>query len=402
MTTVENPRNVGHMATRSSVGNNDPSVLDTVRPDDVEKVVMEDEIRIMEKIEDDEEIDSLEGEDDEDKLLQLALVNSVKEASSSGEIPMSLSVGVDESPERKLRYGLRKRQREGKYCPTTDVGTSDSTTASSSLGIQNPGQHDDLPDLPISPSLTGIYHFQHPASTSISKQPGIPKTPTGINGEHSHQGITRSASRGSSKPPPVINSPRYGGQSTVKTPPSASIARQSRRHSAEGKQRIATTPVAAKLPSKVPNPLLMSTPASQPSPRLIEGRSASVGSGILEPSLPCSLPVPCPLAPNNGNDQRIPTHAAYETVLLPEIAAISRLEVPLPAVVPSGRQVTLAEPLVQPESSHFERRQRIFSVDLDRKSLLCMFVDCNCCLLDASLTTVAGPLFPASFHVRLL
>ena len=55
----------------------------------------------------DEEIDSAEGDDYDEKMFQVALVNSVMDTGGSGQAP------GDMSPRSKARYALRKRRRPG-------------------------------------------------------------------------------------------------------------------------------------------------------------------------------------------------------------------------------------------------------------------------------------------------
>mmetsp|Transcript_116289 Transcript_116289/g.335907 ORF Transcript_116289/g.335907 Transcript_116289/m.335907 type:complete len:316 (-) Transcript_116289:84-1031(-) len=294
---------------------------------DVAQAEMDNAIESAEdKMMTDEEIDSCEGEDLEEHMINVAIMKSVVDSNASG--------GQD-SP----RYGLRKRPRPG-----------DSAEGEVSEKAPKPGPTAFIKDGRLSLVPQGGGQVQQPAGGGAVKQQSIGEGSSGSKSipasrqrapQASHPPSisikTESAavpSVSSGAPPPNIR--------TTKTKPAASRVKKvssprqkggrqvsSKAKSSKGNASARGAPAIVPSPRAVPNPLSLSTPP--PGPCLTSNRAKS---STKQPSgaVPCPLPaaVPCPLP-----------QESTETV--------------------SDSKVTFAE-LPAPTS-----RSRVFSVDLDRK-----------------------------------
>jgi hypothetical protein len=280
---------------------------------------------------DDEEINSCEGEDVEDHLLNVAIMKSVVET----VVPQAAN--SDCGPDSP-RYGLRKRQRPGDSLDAvkeTPKQASQSLTTATILNgrlslVRAPGPPaasgsgggTAVPTLKQEPTIKGVKVGNRISATRqrsvqlIAPNISVKATPSG---ELLHPGaLSPTRSIAAKKRPQVTRQ-----TSKVKGPKGSGAA-------------LPTTPNVFPSSGAVPNPLSRSTPP----PSTARSMNAEVKSsgGTLQHGaqlVPCPLPaaVPCPL---------------------PEEAA------PEPAY--SEKRVTIADPPVP------ITRSRIFSVDLDRKS----------------------------------
>jgi hypothetical protein len=318
----------------------------------------------------DEEIDSCEGEDYDEKMFQVALVNSVMDTGGNGN-------GIDEAPEQapgemsprsKARYALRKRRRPG------DEATAAAPLASDALELPN----DPLNELQhvqdngaASISMPPI-HLPPPTPIHIQQEPPqhrpVPApTQSTIPQQQQHIGIT---ARGHS-PPGTISKPPSSSPAFL--PSITSIAPQQRRSNeiapmssiktnniafsgkptnikkkASRKRKVkppkvtAKTKVAERLSIPVPNPLLAITSPTHQSLNhsVLRGRQDTVASTSL---VPCPLSVPSPLD-------------AVSSIGVMPFKKITTSY--MPPFDPS-KLTTMGHPV--------QNRTRVFSVDLDRK-----------------------------------
>lgn len=364
MTTVET-RVVEPVPSHASV-----NAVDVSETEIVDAALKHEENKMLE----DEEIDSCEGEDLEEQMINVALMNSVVD-SVGQPVP---SGGTQQSP---TRYGLRKRQRPGNSSDGENNGETDmapppsevssvvpkATITNGRLSFVAPtasavgdtgGQHSihpgeaTVPHLKLEPLPVGVPAVSQPisllssAGTTIGKsrqrpvQPIAPNIP--IKAEPA-QVLPKPAA------PPLMHPgaprPTAPSPSKARSKPIATKAkkpssmRQKGGRQVVSKAKVAASPLrsAPLVPTSgaVPNPLLQSQSTPPPPARSMKTAMKSapkVPNHRGAPSVPCPLPtaVPCPLQPQ-------------------------QLE------APADRRVTIADPPV------LTTRNRIFSVDLDRK-----------------------------------
>lgn len=302
----------------------------------------------------DEEINSCEGEDVEDHMFNVAIMKSVVDAGAS---KASRSSSGPESP----RYGLRKRQRPGE--PVPSPGKRPKQTAT----IMN-GRLSLLPAIGVpGSSVSGGGGVEgHVASTTHGVKTGIP-------GNTSRQrlvqpiapNITNKNASSSTQhlPHPGAKVPTRPTVSSMKKPANRQGSKMKGSKATSSRSAVGGNFVPTS--GTVPNPLSQSTPPPQASSHTSYQQSGAPSTLKNR----CASPVPCPLPASASVPCPLPDQHASE-----------------PAS--SERRVTIADPPV------LTTRDRIFSVDLDRK--YSKFVVSDGVFLQISNTKIDFP----SIHVR--
>lgn len=309
--------------------------VDVSQSDLVDEVLAHEE---EDKILEDEEIESCEGEDLEEHMLKVALLNSVVE---SGNHSIK-SEGSPQSP----RYGLRKRPRptdsseagvnDGLHLPVkTEPSAFPRATIRNgrlSLVMHNAGEPNILPQginaatppLQCESSPGNLYQPPPPNSLSMGEttiEEGVHKPPIAPNIQTNHS-IAPKTNVATSHSVPGHSTSQKGKKAT---PPRQNNGRQtSRTKTATTNFQIAPMDNLVPTSGAVPNPLAQSTPPHIERPvnvKLEEMHDTCVSM---------SQTVPCPL-----ESQTLDEHIE--------------------------RRVTIVEPPIP------MTRNRIFSVDLDRK-----------------------------------
>lgn len=276
----------------------------------------------------DEEIDSAEGDDYDEKMFQVALVNSVMDTGGSGA---RKGAGLepppgDMSPRSKERYALRKRRRPGEDAamapPLLDLPNDplNELQQIQDSSMQTPSIH--LPSIKQEPT-------QH-QTAQASSQPTIH-----IKQEqrgHSTQGII-------SKPNSTFSAPQQ------RRPNVNTKKKQVRKRKVKPAKAPAKTKVSERMAISVPNPLLASTPPTSMNHPAIRGRQNMVVGSTS--SVPCPLSVPSPLDATSSmhvkSSKKLVTPSylpPFDPSKLTKVSETSAVELPL-------------------------TRTRVFSVDLD-------------------------------------
>ncbi len=345
MTTVET-RVVDPVPSHSSV--------DVSQPDLVNVALTQDE---EEKILEDEDIESCEGEDLEEQMLNVALMNSVVE---SGGQPVKAE---ENSP--GARYGLRKRPRPSESLESGSADAIDpkpvavamprATIRNGRLSLVLPnsmgevhtltrGSEMEMPKLKQESSgeiLTGETRIDEGTRSRI-QQSIAPKIQIKTEPQSPRSLMQAVEPQGSFSAPKIPNKVKK-----VVSPRQSVV-----RHTAAIPFQGASMNSVMNTSGAVPNPLSQSTPPTTVRP--VKAK-IKVESSSTHPSVPCPLPssVPCPLQPQPPEEQ-------------------------------VERRVTIVEPPVP------ITRNRIFSVDLDRKYLKNVW--------PLSDLTICFPDFPLLFH----
>jgi len=376
--------------------------VDTVDVSDVEMVEAAFKHQGNEKILEDEEIDSCEGVDLEEQMMNQAIANSVVDSGAQ--------VTKVEETQQSARYGLRKRPRPGDISEEANGGEVDSKApatlaaagapratitngrlslvaatpaASSDTGGKHsvpPGSEAPVPQLKLEPAQRST-----PATSPLPLAPSGGTTKGKSRQRPAEQPIAPNIPLHSSPPlrplvhpeasqptaaPNVNAAPRMqskpGTSVRVKKPSPAkrTVKQTSKTKGAKANaSALRAAPMSALAPTSgaVPNPLSQSTPPH--SSRAISSAMRSAPKVSTTSSVPCPLPpaVPCPL----------PSQPAAE--------------------VQQDKRVTIADPPVP------TTRNRVFSVDLDRKCQKCIPILLQ---LQTCLTLDFHKLLH-SFHVRL-
>jgi hypothetical protein len=308
----------------------------------------------------DEEIDSCEGEDYDEKMFQVALVNSVMDTGGSGN---GTDAAVDPesgemSPRSKARYALRKRRRPG------DEAVAAPPLASNIL--------DHLPNDPLnelqhiqdngvaSISIPSIHHLPPPTPVTIKQEPpqqqSAPTQQQNLGGTtrgHSQPGIISKPQSSSPAllPSLLLSSAPQQGRPNKVAPvsgkPTTVRKKATRKRKPKPAKVTAKTKVADRLSIPVPNPLLANP---SPTPQtlnhsVLRGRQDTIISSTS--SVPCPLPVPSPLDEGSSMEVKTTKKVSYippfDPTKLTKVSETSAIELPS-----------------QP-------RTRFFSVDLDRE-----------------------------------
>jgi hypothetical protein len=359
MTTVET-RVVDPVPSHTSVNTNTVDVSET---EIVDAALKQEENKMIE----DEEIDSYEGEDLEEQMINVALMNSVVDS-------VTQPAQSEDAPQSPTRYGLRKRSRPGNPSPDGE-STSEIVTKPPPSSVSAPVPRATITNgrlsfvLPTGSEVpvgdTGGQHSKPPGEAAV---PQLKREPLSL-GVPPSQSITSSSATGTAvvnsrqrpvqqpiapnipiktKPAQVLPKPTsppplhpVARSKPIKAKKPSSVKQQVGRKvsKAKGSNAAAPSPLVAPLiptSGAVPNPLLYSTPT--PPVRSVKTAMKSAPKVLNHPgapasSVPCPLPaaeVPCPLQPQ-------------------------------PVEVHVDKRVTIADPPV------LLTRNRIFSVDLDRK-----------------------------------
>eukprot|EP00531_Pseudo-nitzschia_arenysensis_P018425 CAMPEP_0116147142 /NCGR_PEP_ID=MMETSP0329-20121206/17589_1 /TAXON_ID=697910 /ORGANISM="Pseudo-nitzschia arenysensis, Strain B593" /LENGTH=605 /DNA_ID=CAMNT_0003643035 /DNA_START=84 /DNA_END=1901 /DNA_ORIENTATION=+ len=284
----------------------------------------------------DEEIDSCEGEDYDEKMFQVALVNSVMDTGGN-QAPGEMS------PRSKARYALRKRRRPGEETPAAPP------LATGVLDFPN----DPLNELQhIQDNTMPMPSIQHlPPPTQIKQEPAPTHSTIPIKQEQHSMGVT---ARGHSTQGTIPKAPGSSAallpNTTFQAPqqrrPVANIKKKpARKRKAKPAKAPAKTKVTERLSISVPNPLLASTsPAPSMNHPVMRGRQDLIASSS---SVPCPLSVPSPL--DAGSSMQVkPTKKLVTPAYLPPFDPSKLTKV--------SETTSLDMPL---------SRTRVFSVDLD-------------------------------------
>lgn len=349
MTTVET-RVVDNVPSHSSVNAGDASETEMV-----DTALKQEE---YEKTLEDEEIDSCEGVDLEEEMINVAIANSVVDAGSQP--------ATGNGSQQSARYGLRKRQRPGDVhqgagssveaeskppdnicssaAPKAVIANGRLNLVSSETGnvdTRNEQSEEAVPQVNIESSQGGTRRIPSRSEAPLGEDDGrgrrrpvqqliaphFPREPELPMQSLAHPAA---AQRAQSKP---------AATRTRKTSPT----RKARRQSSNAKTSKSFAPAPQPAPAgaqantsnAVPNPLSQSTPPHSSRPI-----GSSMKSDPIVPDAASASSVPCPLAQ--------PT-----------------VPCPLPSQSTPGvqqdKRVTIAEPPVP------RTRNRVFSVDLDRK-----------------------------------
>lgn len=206
----------------------------------------------------DEEIDSAEGDDYDEKMFQVALVNSVIDTGGSAQAP------GDMSPRSKARYALRKRRRPGEDA---------SMPAPPILDLPN----DPLNELQhIQDSSMQMPSIHMPTQTSIKQEQNIGVTARG----HSTQGAMPN------RPNTTFSAPQQ------RRPTATKKKQQVRKRKTKPAKSPAKSKVSERMAISVPNPLLASTP---PAPTSMNHPAARGRQNMAVTSVHNPLSVPSPL-----------------------------------------------------------------------------------------------------------
>eukprot|EP00534_Pseudo-nitzschia_fraudulenta_P012997 CAMPEP_0201218372 /NCGR_PEP_ID=MMETSP0851-20130426/190543_1 /ASSEMBLY_ACC=CAM_ASM_000631 /TAXON_ID=183588 /ORGANISM="Pseudo-nitzschia fraudulenta, Strain WWA7" /LENGTH=629 /DNA_ID=CAMNT_0047508053 /DNA_START=33 /DNA_END=1919 /DNA_ORIENTATION=+ len=330
----------------------------------------------------DEEIDSCEGEDYDEKMFQVALVNSVMDTRSRNGVSLQQAPG-EMSPRSRARFALRKRRRPGEESTVAAPNHTATSVAGNSIKIEA-GTAPNVLDIPNDP-LNELQHVQDNGVSSISTPPiqlSAP-TPLPIKPEPTQQQPVTTmkhntikqenievVTRGLSQPGIILKPPRSApavlqGIAAPSSKPTrmhitqaASIKsdgigifmssstgkkKAPRKRKAKPPKATAKTKVAERLSIPVPNPLLANTSPMHQSMNhsVLRGRQDMI---VTSTSVPCPLPVPSPLdvvevkAPNKISKAYIPP---FDPTKLTKVSENSATDVPS------------------------QTRTRVFSVDLD-------------------------------------
>ncbi len=265
----------------------------------------------------DEEIDSAEGDDYDEKMFQVALVNSVMDTGGSGQAP------GDMSPRSKARYALRKRRRPGE----------EASMAPPILDLPN----DPLNELQhIQDSSMQMSSIHIPTQTSIKQEQTTGVTARG----HSTQGtIPNPNSSSALRPSTTFSAPQQ------RRPTANKKKQQVRKRKTKPAKAPAKSKVSERMAISVPNPLLASTP---PAPTSMNHPAARGRQNMgLTSTVPCPLSVPSPLDATSSMQKpskklAAPSYNLFDPSKLTKVSETSAVELPV-------------------------TRTRVFSVDLDRK-----------------------------------
>lgn len=332
----------------------------------VDAVITHDEDKIIE----DEEVDSCEGIDLEEQMINQAIANSVVDAGVQ-------VVKVEGSQQSAARYGLRKRPRPGDAPEEGgDGGEVDPTPA---------------PILPtgVAPRVTianGRLSFVAPVATP-SDSGGKHSVPQGT--EAPVPQLKLEPAQGLTPAPLVMPPPAPSGGATkgkgrqrpIQQPIAPNIA-QVLPH--PGAPRPKAPPKAGVVPGAQSMPVAVkakkaSSPPKRSRPPPKDKRSKAPASSLRVPPTSCLVPtsgaVPNPLGHSTPPNASRPINTAMKSApKLPTPAPSRSVPCPLPPEVPcplpsqsapevqTDKRVTIADPPVS------FTRNRIFSVDLDRKS----------------------------------
>ncbi len=289
----------------------------------------------------DEEIDSCEGEDYDEKMFQVALVNSVMD---TGGNPGVTQAPGEMSPRSKARYALRKRRRPGEETPVAPP------LATGVLDLPN----DPLNELQhIQDNTMSLPSMQHlPPPTQIKQEPAPTHSTIPIKQEQHSIGVTargHSTQRTIPKPPGSSTAlPNTAFQAPQQRRPVANTKKKpARKRKAKPAKAPAKTEVTERLSIPVPNPLLATTStAPSTSHSVMRGRQDPIASSS---SVPCPLSVPSPL--DGGSSMQVkPTKKLVTPSYIPPFDPSKLTKV--------SETTSLDMPL---------SRTRVFSVDLDRK-----------------------------------
>ena len=300
----------------------------------------------------DEEIDSCEGEDYDEKMLQVALVNSVMDTGGIGGAALEPAPG-EMSPRSKEKYALRKRRRPG------DETTVAPPIAADVLDPLNELQH--IQGNGVGSMAPPSIHL--PPPTSIKQEPPQyqpARAPTQstiqIKQEQRNIGVIARGRSAQGTIPDRPSSSTALPPSTTFPPPQHRRPNPNIKKKASRKRKVKPTKVPAKtkvterLSIPVPNPLLAIT---SPTPM----NHPALNSVVAPTSLvPCPISVPSPL----------------DTVRPMQAKPSKKLATPsyLPPFDPSKLTKVLETSAVELPAT----RTRVFSVDLDREfiSMLCI------------------------------
>jgi len=295
----------------------------------------------------DEEIDSCEGEDYDEKMFQVALVNSVMDTGGSGA---GNGAGLDPeqmSPRSKERYSLRKRRRPGEEAPVAPPITP--------MEIPNDPLNELQHIQDNSMSMTSSIHLPQPIKQEPPPQHQRPaRAPSTQNTiqikQQQNTGVTaRGHSTQGTIPKPPSSSAALLPNTTFSAPqqrrPNATMKKkQVRKRKVKPAKPPTKTKVAERLAIPVPNPLLANTsPAISMSHSVLRG---SQGVGVAPTSVPCPLSVPSPLEAGNSRQKpskklATPSYIPpFDPSKLTKVSETSAVELPV-------------------------SRARVFSVDLD-------------------------------------
>lgn len=344
MTTVNNHRIVKNHS--SSVGaievtGNERSTLKHVSED---KVVV------------DEEIDSIEGEDDVDAVFNAALMNSVIDTGGPGK-----NTGGEMSPNSKSQCGLRKRRRpehDGKD-GVVQLGSSDpassgsfverepnfGSTLSSNLSrnplatehqkkqiiVQIPERPPVIASLPIptiQPSMGKIPTTNYVQIKSVPK----PSTTGGTGLGNSHTGIKPKLftppplTLRTTVPPPLVIQPQSMAIVPNIAPGTNKNMVKKAPRKRQGKSRQIKTNISkaatrdGRLLGSVPNPLTISTPPSMTKSSLnqtaIVNRRRDGTLHVPSGSRPLRVPCPLPQDPLNSKEIKLPDNTVSYAPML--------------------------------------------------------------------------------------
>ena len=388
MTTVDNRNHTIHssstvggvsieVAPTDNKNRNATSSLGVNHEDEVEMEIEEEKAIV------DEEIDSMEGEDfdDDEKMFQVALVNSVMDTAGGGtpsrkpqpppqqpstKVSSSSSslAGEQMSPRSKSRYGLRKRRRPGVDHEGTDDFSNvphDGSTSSSTL--------------PAKPPL-----ISHPAAIKTTQTQTQTQTQTlsiqQIKQQEQPQissGGSINSTGGNAKTGIIISSKPPAAASTAATP-----MRQLKPSKIKIEQAVATATNNLLFASSSKKSSFLKKTKTQPQRNKRKGKSTKAIAATMTtrattkvdaaPEIlagsSSAIQVPNPLL---GRARSLAPAAPPSTTLVscPPLVPAAPVHSPLDPIAPpivqsTNKQVTMADPLVQ-------SRTRVFSVDLDRK-----------------------------------
>jgi len=328
----------------------------------------------------DEEIDSCEGEDYDEKMFQVALVNSVIDTGGNGhgnDAALKLAPG-EMSPRSKASYAVRKRIRPGDEVkvaaplasnvlelPNDPLNELQYVQDNGVASISIPSIHLP-PPLPI--KIKQDLPQQQPASTSTStstystiqiKQEPQQQRSIGVTARgHSASGIISKPPSSSPALLPSMTLPipqhirpnEVAQVSRIKTysgnPPN--VKKKVPRKRKTKPPKVATkTKVAERLSIPVPNPLLACTSPTHQSLNhsILRGRQDPIVTSTS--SVPCPLSVPSPLEARSSVALKLSEKATtsyippFDPTKLTKVSENSSIELPV------------------------QTRTRVFSVDLD-------------------------------------
>ena len=313
----------------------------------------------------DEEIDSCEGEDYDEKMFQVALVNSVIDTGRNRSV-------IDQGPAQ------RKRRRPGEEAtvPPPLISNAFELPNDPLNELQHVQQGDNVSSIPI-PSI----HLHPPQPIKLeqpkqqatqapthhlinSKQELMPQQNMGVTSrDHSSPGIISKPPGSSPARLSGISLPAQQQRRPNEVAPVSGIKNNTmpapgnplntkkkapRKRKAKPAKVTTKTKVVERLSIPVPNPLLASTPpiVKPLNQTLLGGREDAIVSSTS--SVPCPLPVPSPLDVGNTTEGKPPQ---VRTTYIPTFDPTKLKKV--------SENSTVRAPV--------ETRARVFSVDLDRE-----------------------------------